>query len=75
MICHARTLPEKKRSATEKKQSHPCANFPRVINAGYTMTRRTRSQLRAILRPLAEAAFCLLAAPLLYLIAALIFAL
>ena len=39
------------------------------------MTRRTRSQLRAILRPLAEAAFCLLAAPLLYLIAALIFAL
>lgn len=39
------------------------------------MTHRTRKQLRAILRPLAETLFCLLAAPLLYLIAALIFAL
>ena len=39
------------------------------------MTHRTRKQLRAILRPLAEAAFCLCIAPLLYFIAALIFAL
>lgn len=39
------------------------------------MTRRTRSQLRPIIRPLAEAAFCLAIAPLLYFIAALIFAL
>ena len=39
------------------------------------MTNRTRSQLRQIIRPLAEAAFCLCIAPLLYIIAALIFAL
>lgn len=39
------------------------------------MTHRTRKQLRAILRPLAEAAFCLCIAPTLYVIAALIFAL
>lgn len=39
------------------------------------MTHRTRKQLRAILRPLAEAAFCLAIAPLLYLITALLFAL
>lgn len=39
------------------------------------MTRRTRQQLRAILRPLAEAAFCLCIAPILYVIAVLAFAL
>lgn len=39
------------------------------------MTRRTRSQLRPIIRPLAEAAFCLCIAPILYVIAAFIFAL
>ena len=39
------------------------------------MTHRTRQQLRPIIRPLAEAAFCLCIAPLLYVIAALIFAL
>lgn len=39
------------------------------------MTHRTRSQLRPIIRPLAEAAFCLAIAPILYVIAVLAFAL
>lgn len=39
------------------------------------MTHRTRQQLCQIIRPLAEAAFCLCIAPLLYLITAIIFAL
>lgn len=39
------------------------------------MKHRTRSQLRPIIRPLAEAIFCLSIAPILYAITALIFAL
>ena len=39
------------------------------------MTSRTRQQLRLIIRPLAEAMFCLFIAPILYVITALIFAL